>query len=413
LKHASARQQAMALAAARVNVQMEDLRMLKQLAKAKKSEGGKAKHDATRRKFLRGGAAAAVGATAAVAMPNVSRAQTVTLKMQGSWAPADPWNGFAEDYITRVEEMAGGRLKIDYLVSGAVVSYNRVQDAVHAGVLDAAHTVPVYWYGKNKAASLFGSGPINGSNAEQTLGWIYYGGGQELYKELVQQILGLNIVGFFALPMPTQPLGWFTEKITSIEQMKGLKYRTVGLAADLFQEMGVQVTQLGGAEIVPALERGVIDAFEFNNPSSDKSFGAQDVRKVYMLGSFHQAMEFFEIMFNKSKYEALPAEHQAILKYAAEAASSNNYWKAMDIYSKDLEELQTTHGVKVYRTPVSIFDAQLKAWDVLTERLSQDPFFKKVVESQRAWAKRVVFYETLNAADFVRGYEHIFGKLPT
>ena len=382
---------------------------LKRRKKQPEADAAKAK---SRRRFLTGAAAATAGATATVAFPQVSRAQTVTLKMQGSWAPADPWNGFAEDYIARVEEMAGGRLKIDYLVSGAVVAYNRVQDAVHEGVLDAAHTVPVYWYGKNKAASLFGSGPINGSNAEQTLGWIYYGGGQELYNELVQDILGLDIVGFFAMPMPTQPLGWFNEPIDSIDQMKGLKYRTVGLAADLFQEMGVQVTQLGGAEIVPALERGVIDAFEFNNPSSDKSFGAQDVRKVYMMGSYHQAMEFFEIMINKSTYESLPAEHQAILKYAAEAVSSNNYWKAMDIYSRDLEDLQANHGVEVYRTPETVFDAQLEAWDVLTERLSEDPYFKKVVESQRAWAKRVVYYEALNSADFVRGYEHIFGELP-
>ena len=366
----------------------------------------------SRRKFLKTAGATAAG-TAALSFPMISRGQTVTLKMQGSWAPADIWNSFAEDYIKRVQEMAGPSVKIDYLVSGAVVAYNRVQDAVHEGVLDAAHTVPVYWYGKNKAASLFGSGPINGCNAEQTLGWIYYGGGQELYNELIQDILGLDIVGFFAFPMPTQPLGWFNEEIKSMDQMKGLKYRTVGLAADLFQEMGVQVTQLGGAEIVPALERGVIDAFEFNNPSSDKSFGAHDVRKHYMLGSYHQAMEFFEIMFNKKKYESLPAEVQAILKYAAEAASSNNYWRAMDAYSKDLDELQTKHGVTVYRTPDSVFDDQLAAWDKLSERLQgEDPFFKKVVESQKAWAKRVVFYESLNSAPFIRGYEHIFGKLP-
>ncbi len=371
------------------------------------------KGTASRRRFLTGAAGAVAGGAALVAAPNVSRAQTVTLKMQGSWAPADIWNSFAEDYITRVEEMAGGRLTIDYLVSGAVVAYNRVQDAVHEGVLDAAHTVPVYWYGKNKAASLFGSGPINGCNAEQTLGWMNYGGGYDLYRELVQEILGLNIVGFFAFPMPTQPLGWFNEKIETMDQMRGLKYRTVGLAADLFQEMGVQVTQLGGAEIVPALERGVIDAFEFNNPSSDKSFGAQDVRKNYMLGSFHQAMEFFEIMFNKDRFDSLPAEHQAILKYAAESVSSNNYWRAMDAYSKDLEDLQENHGVTVYRTPDDIFNDQLAAWDVLTERLSADPFFNKVVQSQRAWAKRVVFYETLNAAPFVKGYEHLFGELPS
>jgi TRAP-type mannitol/chloroaromatic compound transport system substrate-binding protein len=158
---------------------------------------------------------------------------------------------------------------------------------------------PVYWYGKSKVASLFGSGPINGCDAFQTLAWIYRGGGLELYQELLAK-LGLNVVGF-AMPMPTQPLGWFRKPITEASQLKGLKYRTVGLAADLFQSMGAKVTQLPGGEIVPALERGVIDAFEFNNPTSDMRFGAQDVIKNYEMGSFHQAMEFFEIIINKKK----------------------------------------------------------------------------------------------------------------
>jgi len=147
--------------------------------------------------------------------------------------------------------------------------------------------------------------------------------------------------------------------------------------------LGAAVAQLPGGEIVPAMERGVIDAFEFNNPTSDRRFGAQDVAKIYMLGSYHQAMEFFEIMFNKTKYDALPAEHQAILKYAAEAASTNNFSKAMDYYSKDLQALVNEHGVKVIRTPESVFDAQLAAWDKLTAELSKDAFFGKVVESGR------------------------------
>jgi TRAP-type mannitol/chloroaromatic compound transport system substrate-binding protein len=383
------------------------------LGKQEMNSGTSSKSDpkATRRRFLKGAAAVAAGTTAGLAMPNVSRAETVVLKMQGSWAGSDVFNEMADDYVRRVNEMAGGRLKIDYLLAGAVVKPFSVQDAVHEGVLDAAHTVPVYWYGKNKAASLFGSGPINGSNAEQTISWIYQGGGLELYTELVQKILGLNIVGFFALPMPTQPLGWFRKKIESADDIKGLKYRTVGLAADLFQEMGAAVKQLPGGEIIPALEKGTIDAFEFNNPTSDSRFGAQDVSKIYMMGSYHQAMEFFEIMFNKTKFDALPAEHQAILKYAAEAASTNNYAKAMDYYSADLQKLINEHGVQVYRTPDSVFDAQLVAWDKLTATLSQDPFFAKVVESQKAWAKRVVYYHLLNTADFRRGYEHVFGPL--
>ncbi len=375
--------------------------------------GASSKTDAkaTRRRFLKGAAATAAGAGAAVAMPNVSRAETTVLKMQGAWAGTDVFNEFAEDYVKRVNEMAGGRLKIDYLLAGAVVKAFSVQDAVHEGVLDAAHSVPVYWYGKNKAASLFGSGPITGVNAEQQLAWIYQGGGLELYHELVQQILGLDIIGFFAMPMPTQPLGWFKKKIESAEDIKGLKYRTVGLAADLFQDMGAAVTQLPGGEIVPALERGVIEAFEFNNPTSDSRFGAQDVSKIYMMGSYHQAMEFFEIIFNKTKYESLPAEHQAILKYAAEAANTINYAKAMDYYSADLQKLINEHGVNVYRTPDSVFDAQLASWDKLTPILSQDPFFAKVVESQKAWAKRVAYYHYINTADYKRGYEHVFGSL--
>jgi len=369
----------------------------------------------SRRKFLTGAGAAAAGA-AITGFPMISVAQTpIVFKMQGAWSATDIFNEMAEEYVKRVNEMAGGRLRIDFLVGGAVVKPFEVMDATNKGVLDAAHSVPVYWYGKSKVASLFGSGPINGCDAHQTLGWIYRGGGLELYNELLPK-LGLgNVVGFFAMPMPTQPFGWFKKPITDAKQLRGLKYRTVGLAADLFQSMGVKVTQLPGGEIVPALERGVIDAFEFNNPTSDMRFGAQDVIKNYMMGSYHQAMEFFEIVFNKKKYQALPKDLQAILRYSAEAANSSNYWTALDNYSKDLQLLMSKHKVSVTRTPQSIMVEQLKAWDVLTKKLSdEDPFFKKVVESQRAWAKRVAFYVWLNEADYKLGYEHVFKtKIPS
>jgi TRAP-type mannitol/chloroaromatic compound transport system substrate-binding protein len=363
-----------------------------------------------RRKFL----GAAVTGAAAMTAPMVSVAQSpVVLKMQGAWGAKDIFNEMAEEYVKRVNEMAGGRLRIDYLIAGAVVKPFEVMDATSKGVLDACHSVPVYWYGKSKVASLFGSGPINGCDAPQTLAWIYRGGGLELYNELLKKI-NLDVVGYFAMPMPTQPLGWFKKPVKSADELKGLKYRTVGLAADLFQEMGTKVTQLPGGEIIPAMDRGVIEAFEFNNPTSDRRFGAQDVAKNYMMGSFHQAMEFFEIAFNKKKHDALSPDLKAILRYAAEAASSSNWWTAMDNYSRDLEELQSKDKVTVIRTPQAIFDAQIKAWDVITKRLSdEDPFFKKVVESQRAWSKRVAKYMFLNEADYRLGYEHVHGKLPT
>jgi len=389
-----------------------------------------AESTSTRRRFLGAGIATAgavalaacgkkeeppkAAAPAATPAPAVAAAPSpVVLKMQGSWGAKDIFNEMAEEYVKRVNEMAGGRLKIDYLVGGAVVKPFEVMDAVNKGVLDAGHSVPVYWYGKSKVASLFGSGPITGCDAQQQLAWIYRGGGLELYQETLKN-LQLDVVGYFAMPMPTQPLGWFKKPVTSAKDMVGLKYRTVGLAADLLQEMGMKVTQLPGGEIVPAMERGVIEAFEFNNPTSDRRFGAQDVCKNYMLGSYHQAMEFFEIIFNRQKHDALSPDLKAILRYAAEAASASNFWTAMDNYSRDLQELINKDKVNVLRTPKSIFEAQLKAWDVITKRLSdEDPMFKKVVESQLAWAKRVAYYYWSNDADYPLAYEHVFKtKLP-
>ncbi|MEO8566081.1 MAG: TRAP transporter substrate-binding protein [Betaproteobacteria bacterium] len=367
-----------------------------------------------RRKFLKAATGAAAGG-AALGFPMIAKSQSpLVIKMQGAWSSTDIFNEFAQEFVTRVNEMSGGRLRVDYLVAGAVVKAFEVTDAVSKGVLDAGHTVPVYWYGKSKVASLFGSGPINGCDAFQTLAWIYRGGGLELYNELLKK-LELNYVGFFAMPMPTQPLGWFKKPITDASQLKGLKYRTVGLAADLFQEMGSKVTQLPGGEIIPALERGVIDAFEFNNPTSDRRFGSADVIKNYELGSFHQAMEFFEIIVNKKKWDAMPKDLQAIWRYGVEAASQANYWTAMKNYPKDLQELIHKDKVNVLRTPRSVFQAQLDAWDILTKRLSdEDPFFKRVVDSQRAWAKDVVYYWFLNDAEFKMGYEHIFKtKIPS
>ncbi|MBK0398872.1 TRAP transporter substrate-binding protein DctP [Limibaculum sp. M0105] len=371
------------------------------------------KTETSRRRFLKGGLVAGGAAVATLAAPQVSRAQTVKIKMQGAWPDANVFSDFAKQYVERVNKMSGGRMEIEYLPDGAVVKAFQIQDAVNDGVLDAGHHVTAYWYGKNKAASLFGTGPVFGADASQMMAWIQYGGGKELYDELIQDILGLNLVGFFAMPMPTQPLGWFKKQVNSIDDMKGLKWRTVGLAADVMQAAGVTVTQLPGGEIVPALERGVIDAFEFNNPTSDSQFGAQDVAKDYYLSSYHQAAEFFEIIFNKDLFDSLSPEQQAILEYAAEAANTANFGLAMDKYSADLQKLINDDGVTVHRTDTTILKAQLEAWDTVLADLNSDPYFKKVVDSQKAWSDRVAYYYLVNAADYKLAYDHYFpGKLP-
>ena len=295
----------------------------------------------TRRKFLRTGALVAGAATAGtIAMPQVSRAQTVTWKYQSTWPTKDIFHEFAVDYAKKVNDMSGGRLKLDVLAAGAVVPAFQLQDAVHSGILDGGHGVTAYWYGKNKVASLFGTPPSFGWDAHSLLGWFYYGGGEALYNELINNILKLNVVGLLYYPMPTQPLGWFKKEIKNGDDFKGMKYRTVGLSADLFKEMGAAVTILSGGEIVPALDRGLLDAAEFNNPSSDILLGFPDVAKFFMVGSHHQQQEFFELSFNKAKYDALPGEIKAILRYAAFAATADQFAMAHDRYSKDLEAIR-------------------------------------------------------------------------
>ncbi len=363
---------------------------------------------ATRRKFLGG---AAVAGVATIAMPQVSHAQTITWKYQSTWPTKDIFHEYAVDYATKVNTMSGGRLKLDVLAAGAVVPAFQMQDAVHSGVLDAGHGVCAYWYGKHKAYSLFGTAPSFGWDSHSLLAWFFYGGGEALYKELSNDILKLNVVGFLYFPMPTQPLGWFKKELKSADEFKGMKYRTVGLSADLFKELGAAVTILPGGEIVPAIDRGLLDAAEFNNPTSDILLGFPDVCKFYMMQSNHQQCEALEIIFNKTKFDALSPELKAILKYSGLAATADNFAWAHDRYSKDLIEIKK-RGVQVLKTPDSVLTAQLAAWDRVLAAQTKEPFFKKVVESQKAWAKRTVPYWAINnnnSAALAEAYKHFFG----
>ena len=362
----------------------------------------------SRRSLLKGGAVAAGAAAGSLAAPAVLAQEPTVLKVQAAWG-GGAFLDDAKNYVARVNAMGGKDLKIDLLSVNSVVKTSQMQDAVHRGVLDGAHYVPAYWYSKSPVASLFGTGPCFGWSAQEMLGWIHFGGGKELFKELMGS-LGLNLVSFFNSPMPAQPLGWFKEEIKDVSQMKGLKYRTVGLAADVLNEMGMSVVQLPGGEIQPAMKSGLIDAAEFNNPSSDKDFGMQDVSKHYHLASFHQSQECFEVTFNKAKFDALPKEHQAILEYASEAENANFYWLMTLRYADDLIELKEKHGVNVYRTPDSVMAEQLKAWDVVIDRISAgDPFFAKVIASQKDYAKKVMNYLQLNQPDYEAAYKHYFG----
>src|SRR5437588_11718448 len=236
--------------------------------------------------------------------------------------------------------MAGGDLRIEVLPAGSVVPAFGLLDAVTKGTLDGGHGVLVYHYGKQNALALWGSGPAWGMDANQLLAWHKYGGGKELLNKLYASI-GANVVSFPYGPMPTQPLGWFKKPITGPDDFKGLKYRTVGISIDVFTAMGAAVNALPGGEIVSAMDRGLLDAAEFNNASSDRALGFADVSKVCMLQSYHQNAEQFEILWNRKKYDSLSPDLKAILGYAVEAASADMSWKAIDRYSQDYIELQS------------------------------------------------------------------------
>ncbi|WP_135468738.1 TRAP transporter substrate-binding protein [Crenalkalicoccus roseus] len=376
---------------------------------------GEATGSAGRRGMLKAAAAGAVGA-AALARPNVSRAQTTVMRFQSTWPQRDITQEFARDYVERVNALAAGRLRLELLPAGAVVGAFQLLDAISSGALDGGHGVCAYWFGKNKAFSLFGTAPPWFGDANQLLGWFYYGGGEALYRELMHDILRINAVGFLSGPIPTQPLGWFRQPIERVEQFRGLKYRTVGLAADLFAELGSAVVSVPGAEILPALERGVIDAAEWSNPTSDRILGFPDVARNYMLQSYHQRTECFECLFNRQRFEALPRELQLVLRHAAEAASADMSWKQQDRFSRDLQEM-VQQGVQVRTTPRPLLEAQLAAWDRVIERMEGDtssptagPFFKKVCDSQRAWCRRVTGFYLRYEVSAALAYNHFFGR---
>ena len=363
----------------------------------------------TRRKFLKTGAVAAGAAAAGVAAPAVVRAQgPINMRWQSTWPAKDIFHEYAVDFAKKVNDMTGGDLRIEVLPAGAVVPAFQLLDAVSRGVLDGGHGVLVYHYGKQTALALWGSGPAYAMDANMLLAWHKYGGGKELLLKIFNSI-GASVVSFPYGPMPTQPLGWFKKPITSPDDFRGLKFRTVGISIDVFQGMGASVNALPGGEIVAAMDRGLIDAAEFNNATSDRILGFPDVSKVCMLQSYHQNAEQLEISFNKTKFDALPDKMKAIIENAVEAASADMSWKAIDRYSKDYIELQTQHGVRFYKTPDSVLQRQLEIYDeVVRSKIPNNPLFKEIAESQLAFARRATRWEQDTVVDRKMVFNHYF-----
>ena len=381
----------------------------------------------SRRKFLTGAAAATTGAAiSGLAITPAAQAQQkpapaapavasssgpTTMRWQSTWPAKDIFHEYALDFAKKVNDMTGGELRIEVLPAGAVVPAFGLLDAVTKGTLDGGHGVLVYHYGKQNALALWGSGPAYGMDANMLLAWHKYGGGKDLLNKLYKSI-GANVVSFPYGPMPTQPLGWFKKPITKVEDMKGLKFRTVGLSIDVFTGMGLAVNALPGGEIVPAMDRGLLDAAEFNNASSDRILGFPDVSKVCMLQSYHQNAEQFEIMFNKTKFDALPAKIRAVIENAVEAASADMSWKAIDRYSKDYVEMQTKDKVRFYVTPNSVLQKQLEFYDAAAKKRQDNALWVEIEKSQKTFAERAVRWDLETNVSRRMAYGHYFGKKP-
>ena len=362
----------------------------------------------SRRKFLKG---AAIATAAGVVAPTVVTAQGPTsMRFQSTWPSKDIFHEYALDFAKKVNDMTGGDLRIEVLPAGAVVPAFGVLDATSSGTLDGAHGVPSYHYGKQAAIALWGSGPGFAMDANMLLAWHKYGGGKELLDKIYTQV-GANVRSFLYGPMPTQPLGWFKKPIARAEDLQGLKFRTVGISIDVFTQLGLAVNALPGGEIVSAMDRGLLDAAEFNNASSDRVLGFPDVSKICMLQSYHQNAEQFEILFNKTKFDALPEKIRAIITNAVEAASQDMSWKAIDRYSKDYIEMQQKDNVRFFKTPDPILKRQLEVYDeVVKKKVAETPIFKEVIQSQIAFAERATRWEQDTVVNRRMAFDHYFGK---
>jgi TRAP-type mannitol/chloroaromatic compound transport system substrate-binding protein len=316
-------------------------------------------------------------------------------KVQSAWPATNLLHLSAVELAKMIEEMSGGRLKWDMSAAGTVVGTFEVLDAVNRGLIDATHSWPGYWAGKNSAAGLFAPGPAGpfGMDREEYLSWLFAGGGLELYNEMLQKELKMNVVvPAFTTSLPYwEPLGWFKRPFNGLDDLRKMRFRTSGLGMEMMKTMGIAVVTLAGGEVIPALERGAVEGAEWAIPSHDIVMGFQNVTKYYYMPDLRQPASYQEIVINKAKWDALPKDLQAIVKWASLAEIIRMTAVSVDADSKAVEELEKKHGVKILKTPDDILKAQVEAIDkVYAAEEQKNPFFAKVLKSQKDFAQRAV-----------------------
>ena len=316
-----------------------------------------------------------------------------TLKMQSTWPASSTLQENFKFFAERVDKLTSGQLKVETMAGGQVVPPFEVLDATHKKVLDGAHAVSYYWIGKHKATTLFASTPAGpfGMDHMDFLGWVYEGGGLEMYWDMYQKEMKLNVIAFPILPSSPQAFGWFKRPIKNLADFKGMKCRQTGIVAEIFQKMGMQTVNMPGGEIVPSAQRGVIDCAEWVGGIEDLRLGLPQVFKYHYVPGMHEPSVFGELLINNDVWTSLPAQQQEAIRSATieTIVRWSIRWQKQN--ADAMEEMRTKYGTVILRTPPDILIAFLKAWDEMAkEESAKNPFFKKVLDSQREYASKVV-----------------------
>jgi TRAP-type mannitol/chloroaromatic compound transport system substrate-binding protein len=315
------------------------------------------------------------------------------LKMQSSWPASITLQDHFRIFAERMEKLTAGTVKIETMAAGQIVPAFEVLDATHKKVLDGFHSIAYYWVGKNPAAALFAGPPGGpfGMDHMDYMGWLYVGGGLDLWREFYQNELKLNLHPFPAHPSSPQALGWFKKPLRNVADFKGMKCRQTGLNSEVYAKLGQSVVNMPGGEIVPAAQRGVIDCAEWVGGVEDLRLGLHQVFRYHYTPGMHENNSIGEVVFNLEVWKSFTPHQQE----AASSAVKDTFITWITRWQKQnadaMEEMVGKHGVQILRTPPDILLATLRAWDeVAKEHSEKSPFFRKVYESQRQYASKVV-----------------------
>jgi TRAP-type mannitol/chloroaromatic compound transport system substrate-binding protein len=341
--------------------------------------------------------AAAVAFVFAAGLSLGAAAQTApaprTLKMQSTWPAGNTLQDHFRLLAERMDKLTMGQIKIDAMAAGQIVPAFEVLDATHKKVLDGYHAIAYYWVGKNPTAALFAAPPGGpfGMDHMDYLGWLYVGGGMEMWRDFYQNDLKLNLYPFPAHPSSPQAFGWFKKPLRSVKDLKGLKCRQTGLNSEVYSRMGMSVVNMAGGEIVPAAQRGVIDCAEWVGGVEDLRLGLHSVFKYHYTPGMHENNSIGEVVFNLDVWKSLTPHQQEAWNSAVKDTFITWITRWQKQNADAIEEMVQKHGVQIVRTPPDILIASLKSWDeVAAEHSAKYPTFKKVYESQREYAAKVV-----------------------